>query len=303
MLSYLIKKIYFHFARLFFNLGYFPGSSKLQGYFTQRLPLQKGLFAHPLGFTWPIYTRNSLKVYISSCEPYTTKILMSRSNTMNSFVCVGANLGWYPLLVGTQNREIDIYAFECHPMFFNLLEINMANNGIDITCSNFAISDLDSRESLYMPKDGNDGMSTLYPAEDETDSDFVVAHVALTSLDAYFGEREISKGEVFILMDIEGGELKAIEGGKAFLEKYAPTLILEINPKMLAQSNSDFLKMFRFFQSMSYDIYWIDEREDLIQVTETLLFPHTTVLPIDSGANYLFVEHGKTWVQDFIKRN
>ena len=303
MTNLFVRKLYFYSAKIFFYLGYFHGSNRLQQYFTKHVPLLNGIFAHPLGFTWPISTRNSLKTYISSCESFTSRILLSRSSTMTSFICVGANLGWYPLLLGAQNKEIEIYAFECHPEFFDLLKKNVLNNSSIIECSDFAISNSDSLKPLYMPIDGNDGMSTLYPAKDETDTNLVVAQVTLTTLDKYFEGKEIPSEEVFVLMDIEGGELKAIEGGKIFIEKYAPTLILEINPKMLAQAESNFLEMFRTLQSMSYDIYWIDERENLVPTSESFLFPHTTVLPIDSGANYLFVKHGKTWVKDFIRRN
>jgi FkbM family methyltransferase len=296
-----ISRLYFLFAKLFFFLGYFPGSNRLQNFVTNHLPLRTGNFAHPLGFKWPVISKNSLKTYISSCEPFTSKVLMSRVNEISTFICVGANIGWYPLLIGTQNRDTEIFAFECNPEFFTYLQVNMLNNDVAINCSSQGISNKESLESLFIPVNGNDGMSTLYPAEDEISSDLFIAKVKVTSLDSFFEGREFAQGEVFILMDIEGGEIKALEGAMLLIGALKPTLILEINPKMLSQAKSNYLEMFRAFQCSSYDIYWIDERENLVLCKEDLMLPHTSVLPKDSGANYLFVNHEKKWVKEFIK--
>ncbi len=297
----ILSKLYFLFAKLFFNLGYFPGSNRLQSFVTNHLPFRTGNFSHPLGFIWPVISKNALKTYISSCEPFTSKVLMSRASEISTFICVGANIGWYPLLIGTQNESTEMFAFECNPEFFSHLQANMLNNEIVINCSSRGISNKESLESLFIPVNGNDGMSTLYPAENETSSDLFIAKVEVTSLDSFFQGREFAEGEVFILMDIEGGEIKALEGANLLIGALKPTLILEINPKMLSQAKSNYIEMFRAFQGNSYDIYWIDERENLVLCTEDLMLPHTSVLPRDSGANYLFVKHEKRWIEEFIK--
>jgi FkbM family methyltransferase len=240
---------------------------------------------------------------MSSCEPFATKVLESKCNSISTFICVGANLGWYPLLVGSRNQDIMLYAFECNPEIYKLLDANLQSNGIKCQISDEAISNFVSAAPLYMPKGGNNGMATLFPAKDEAGSDLVIAHVPMTSIDNYFRNRGVSNGEVFILMDIEGGELKALEGAKFFLETFRPTLILEINPKLLEQAGSDYRDSFRALQKLSYEIYWIDERHNLVLIPEDLVLPHTNVLPRDSGANYLFVERGKTWIQEFIAKN
>lgn len=293
--------IYFIISKILFNIGYFRGSANLYKIIIRILPIHKGIFRHPIGFMFQINSQHSLNMYISSCEPFTTKVLASRS--ISTFICVGANLGWYPLLVDSRNKDIQLFAFECNPEFYKLLDVNLKNNGIKCQISNEAISNFVSSAPLYMPMGGNAGMSTLFPAEDETDSDLVITHVPVTSINNYFRKRSISNGEVLILMDIEGGEVKALEGAKFFIETFRPTLILEINSKSLAQADSDYRDAFRALQKLSYDIYWIDERENLVLVLEDLVLPHTNVLPRDSGANYLFVEREKTWIQEFIAKN
>jgi FkbM family methyltransferase len=270
---------YFYLAKFFFKIGYFRGSNRLHQIFVRILPINKGFFRHPIGFLWPIDSRSYLKTYISSCEPFTTKVLASRTDSISTFICVGANLGWYPLIVGSRNKDIALFAFEPNPEIYKRLEVNLKKNGIKCQISNEAISNFESSAPLYMPIGGNEGMSTLFPAEDETDTELVITQVLVNSIDNYFRDVRISNGEVFILMDCEGGELKALEGAKFFLETFRPTLILEVNPKLLEQSGSDYLDSFRTLQKMSYDIYWIDERQNLVLVLEDLVLPHINALP------------------------
>ena len=284
----LIKSIYFFVAKVIFALGYFRGSFGVQNFLVNFLPLQFGRVKHPIGFTWSISSRDAFRTYISSCEPYTTKIIMSNFQDLDTFICVGANRGWYPLLVGTNNRDTKIFAFECNSKIFEELSENILENNLKVESIPLAVGEKDSQAELFMPLNGNEGMATLFPIGGERSNASVVENVNVTSLDAYLSHHLRDFGRSLILMDIEGSEMKALTGALRILQDCKPTLILEINPEMLQASGSSAIEIFDFLRNLGYQINWIDERGRLESVGPNNFLPHLEVLPPHSGANYLF---------------
>lgn len=284
----LINGIYYFAAKIVFAMGYFRGSFGVQNFLVNYLPLQFCRVKHPIGFTLSISSRDAFRTYVSSCEPYTTKFIMRNFQDLDTFVCVGANRGWYPLLVGTNNRETKIFAFECNSKIFEELLENIKENNLKVESIPLAVGERVSRADLFMPLNGNDGMATLFPIGGEQSNASVVENVNVTSLDAYFSHQLRDFGTGLILMDIEGGEMKALTGAQRILQDCKPTLILEINPEMLQASGSSAIEIFEFLRNLGYEINWIDERGRLESVGPNNLLPHLDVLPPHSGANYLF---------------
>jgi FkbM family methyltransferase len=235
-----------------------------------------------------ISSRDAFRTYIQSCEPYTTKLVLSNFQNLDSFICVGANRGWYPLLVGTNNSSTKIYAFECNSRIFDELAENVRENDLNIELAAFAIGEAVSRADLFMPLNGNEGMATLFPVGGARSNASMVESVSVTSLDAYFNQRVGDFGRGLILMDIEGSEMKALNGALGILQEYQPSIILEINPVMLEASGSSATEIFEFLRKLDYEINWIDERGRLEPVGMDNKPPHLRILPPGSGANYLF---------------
>lgn len=96
--------LYFLAAKIFYSVGYFHGSYRVQTFFSKRLPLVTGRVRHPLGFSWGVSSRDSLSTYLTSCEAFTTKIVLSQAPNVDTFICVGANRGWYPLAFGSKTK-------------------------------------------------------------------------------------------------------------------------------------------------------------------------------------------------------
>jgi FkbM family methyltransferase len=284
----LAKIVYYIFARVVFALGYFHGSFGVQNFLVQSLPLQHCRVRHPIGFTWLISSRDAFRTYIQSCEPYTTKFVLTNFHSLDSFICVGANRGWYPLLVGTKNSRTKIFAFECNSRIFDELAENVKENNLNVELIPLAVGEHVSRADLFMPLNGNEGMATLFPIGGAHSNASIVESVGVTSLDAYFDQRMAGFGRGLILMDIEGSEMKALNGALGVLQECQPSIILEINPEMLEASGSSAAEIFEFLRRLGYEINWIDERGRLESVGMDNQLPHLKILPPHSGANYLF---------------
>jgi len=96
----------------FFYSFNFRGSTRVLRVVLALLPLKKLTLKHPLGFLWFLDSRESAATYLSSCEKFTTKIISDLARNLNFVVCVGANRGWYPLLVSELRPTIEIHAYE-----------------------------------------------------------------------------------------------------------------------------------------------------------------------------------------------
>jgi FkbM family methyltransferase len=242
---------------------------------------------HPLGFTWKVSSRDSLRTFLSSCEPYTSKIVSRLAPRINTFICVGANRGWYPMLVRSRNTSCKIYAFECNSAIHHELYENIEANKANVELVKKAVGASCGSSLLYLPSGGNEGMSTLFPQLSTKSPASEVEKVEVINLDSYFQNQNSKLGQVVMLIDIEGGELNALRGSVKLLSTYSPLLILEINEKMLEAAGSSAYDLLTFLADMGYFVYWIDEREKLHLVDHLNKLPHTNVLPIDTGSNYL----------------
>lgn len=263
------------------------------------LPLTTGFTKHPLGFSWNISSRDSLNTYLSSCEAFTTRLVLSQANKLDTFISLGANRGWYPLIAGVKSTETQIIAFECNSIIFNELSQNILMNNNQTELFSFALGDAVKKADLFKPKNSNEGMSTLFPVATETRDATLIERVNVTTLDVMLSDRFAMMGRTLILMDIEGSEMKALKGAKEFLKICSPELILEINPEMLISSGSSTTELLEYLNDFGYRAFWIDERGKLVQVGSDLHLPHLSVLPPHTGANYLFVKDDSNWQREF----
>ena len=307
--------LYFLLAKIFYSFGYFHGSSRIQSKISRSLPLTLGRVMHPLGFSWMLSSRDALSTYLSSCEAFSTRLVLFQAVNIDSFICVGANLGWYPLLVGARNKKVRIVAFECNSSIYDELSQNVTENDNQSELYRFAIGDHVSMADLYMPKDGNAGMSTLFPLGKQSHGastkhprepqwmhdSTIVERVDVTTLDVCLSDSLATIGRTLILMDIEGSEMMALKGASRLLRGCSPTLILEINPELLVAADTSASELLQYLRKYDYEVYWIDEREHLVRVGNDNQLPHLSILPPHSGANYLFVKNDENWVNKFIK--
>ena len=286
--SVFLKVVYPFISNFYYFIPYFKGSTRVFRLLLNLLPLYFGPVKSHLGFNWYLHSRESLWTFLMSCEKVTTKNLLNELRDADTFISVGANFGWYPLLSASTNPELKVFGFECNSEVKDMFERNIDLNNFQITVSDFAISDHEGKLELYMPIVGNDGMSTVHPINEVGTEVRFVEEVPCTTLDIYFRNAFSELGKTVILMDIEGSEMTALLGATRLLAELNPVLICEINPKMIAASGHNYSDLFDKLGSAGYKAFWIDERGPLTEVKESTELPHISVLPIGTGANYLF---------------
>lgn len=283
-----IRNLYIKIAKFYF-VSNFVGSTRVLGFLFSILPLKTGPVRHPLGFSWEIDSRESLWTYLTSCEKYTTRIVLSIVSNLDTFICIGANRGWYPLLVGQKSKKVRIIAFEPNTLTNQILKENVATNENQCEIFPLAIGETESNASLFQYTTKNDAMCTLYPTIEMGENPYILENISVESLDFFVKRNLVNLGTTLLFMDIEGGEMVALQGAKETLIQNKPTVICEVNPILLRASGSSHQDLFELMDSLSYIAYWIDERQYLRKLENLVNLPHLAVLPLNSGANYLFV--------------
>ena len=276
-------------SKLFYTVS-FRGSTRVLQFIFKLLPLRKIELKHPLGFLWYLDSREALWTYISSCERFTSRVIADSSNNLKLAICIGANRGWYPLVINALQPKIRLVAFEPNSLTYKLLQQNIERNHATMQLYKFAIGDLHEIRDIYGYPSANDGMTTLYPTNSFSTDFEKLEGTRVETLDSIIQSAETGSQSTLLQMDIEGGEYAALQGAREFLKNNSPIVICEINPVLLAAAGSTSSKLFQYMTSLGYEIYWIDERGFLHSQKAHEPCKHLELLPSGSGSNYIFLK-------------
>lgn len=196
------------------------------------------------------------------------RVLASRLQPGGVFIDLGANQGEFTVfaasLVGEDGR---VFAFEPSPVMQKRLSKNIQLNGFEqVRIEPLAVADKPGRLPLYSPtgafEDGttHDGLPTLY--NQAGTSACSTAEVAVTTLDEWQLEQRLARVDV-IKIDIEGAELPALQGGLALIQRFRPTLIMELNAATSRAAGYSMQDLIAWLQAQNYDIFKIEESGDL----------------------------------------
>ena len=199
---------------------------------------------------WELSETNNL---LSSLEYYNKK--MKLSNNDISVLDIGANIGWFSIVLG--KKGYNIMSFEPSKTNYYILKRNYClNPEINITIINKALDIKDENCSLYHWK-GNRGNGNLVcnpKNKAMNESQFIIEKIEITRL-SYYIPYLIDKNLALIKIDIEGGEGHAIESGIDLIIKYhIPFIFLEFTPRLLKSKGTDPKLFLELFENNGYKI-------------------------------------------------
>jgi FkbM family methyltransferase len=209
-------------------------------------------------------TRDMIQQYIyyfGVWEPNLTRWIRQRLRPGDTFVDVGANIGYYSLLasalVGPAGRVV---AVEASAKNFAALRDNLRRNrATNVRARHLAASDREGPLRLFRGADYNDGESTLFPGPGSE----VECEVRAAPLSAILRPEEV-RGTRLIKIDVEGAEWPVVLGMAPLLPACREDLevILEVHPGQLAQQGKraeDILAVFAAAGLHAYKLtndYW-----------------------------------------------
>jgi FkbM family methyltransferase len=160
-------------------------------------------------------------------EPITRTLLQELVRPGDTFLDLGAHLGFYSLTTGIFHSNARIVAFEPNPKNFRVLQKNAAANGLNtLVCEPLAISDQDAKAPLYLTEsDMSASLMKDFQIEDTKQIDGI--EVRTVSLDSYLRAHEIA-GPVVIKVDIEGHEPAFFRGAMETITTRKPDIVIEV---------------------------------------------------------------------------
>lgn len=184
-------------------------------------------------------------------EPLETMVISAALKPGDSFVDVGANIGFFSLLahrlVGPEGR---VHAVEATPSTADLLDDNIARNDAGaIRVHRCAASDREGMANMVVHDAGNIGSNHL-----SFDREGAGAGIPLRRLDSLLAGEAIR----LIKLDIEGAEAMALRGAGALLDgDTTPALLFEFSPNMLRGMGDDPAALLAHLEGKGYTIYEI----------------------------------------------
>lgn len=170
-------------------------------------------------------------------------------STADLMVDVGANIGWYALLVTRLSRgRCRVVAFEPDPQNFARLRRNLElNDATQVQAFNLAVGETTATLQLHRYGRDNAGRHSLLALhEGET------VPVQVVPLDEFWRTQSLPAGPIRLLkMDIEGYEVIALRGAATLLAR-CEWVLIEHSPAYLRQSGHGIASLVTLFDEAGF---------------------------------------------------
>ena len=189
-------------------------------------------------------------------EPQTTKLLTALAAKTTNVIVGGAYIGDHVLFlaraVGGANTRGVVHAFEPMQHSFDRLLHNLNVNNIrNVIANRLGLWD---RGQIVLTVEGHLGLASSGPEAEENTSGERIQSI---SIDEYVESRQISSVGL-IMLDIEGGEEKALAGACATIAKHSPNIVFEIHRHFVDWSEGlEKTSIVRFLLSQGYSVFAI----------------------------------------------
>jgi FkbM family methyltransferase len=214
-----LRTLQFGFARLASSDGYIEAHAAPFG----------------LRFTGPAADCITRHIYrLGAHEPAITRYLIDhvRLGARDVALDVGANLGWYSVLLSRLSEPgARIFAFEPDPESYRLLSRNLHANGAAgrVTGFNIGLGESKGTGQLHRYRSSNNGRHTLL----DGNSDGGTVPVFVDTLQSFWESQQLGDRPLrFLKVDVEGFEYFVLRGAGPLLRRCA-CLLLEYSPASL----------------------------------------------------------------------
>jgi len=193
------------------------------------------------------WEKESMKVWIKLCEK------------AEVVIDIGANTGVYALIAKAANKNSKVYAFEPVKRVFEKLQANIELNKYDIIAIEKATSNSNGVAVIY----DNDNEHTYSVAVNknmaEKGAKVNEIKIETITLDTFVEEYKLEKIDL-IKIDVETHEPEVLEGFKKYIEKFKPTILIEILEDEVGSRVQNLIK------DLGYIYFNIDENKSIRKV-------------------------------------
>lgn len=186
-------------------------------------------------------------------EPDESDMLVSLLPRSGHILDIGANLGWYTLLMAKVRPLCVVHAFEPVEDTFKLLNTNVELNPFsNIILHPYGFSDSEGVHEIYVDE-FQSVRASLRQLEDCRGS----VTCSFRLLDT-FAEDYLDRSIKFIKCDVEGAELLVFKGARNLLEKHRPIIYTEMLRKWSARFGYNPNDIIGFLSDFEYQCYTVN---------------------------------------------
>lgn len=211
-----------------------------------------GSFPIPMKHGFDLYLRPGCEY---SRKRYIYKIAESneldylKTLPLQSFVCldVGANIGYWSKFLLNISKVSQLHAFEPDPITCRILEKNLTPL-TNVMISQAAIGDRDGVLELFLdPHHSGDNRSQFTAGRRSIE-------VPCYTLDSYVKRMNLERVD-FVKIDIQGGEIPALEGASDLIHRFRPLMMIEIAPELDSRTEGIANYINQLVEQISYRAY------------------------------------------------
>jgi FkbM family methyltransferase len=195
--------------------------------------------------------------YFGEWEPNLTRFIIQSLKPGDTFVDVGANVGYYPLLASTLVGDSgSVVAIEASPKTYRILQANGARNRArNVRAVNLAASDQEGVLKLFGGPDSHIGLATTLELEGLK----FECEIETAPLRTILSSHEIENARL-VKIDVEGAEAAVVDGMAPLLTRGRKDLevIVEIHPRHLEQQGRGVEELFETFWGAGFYAYQIE---------------------------------------------
>jgi len=197
------------------------------------------------------------------------------------FLDIGANIGYFSLLVANNIPTAKVISFEPVNDLFQKLRNNISINDFkNITAINAAVGELNEERELFLSGSDNLGMSSFQQPENFSGKREMVKVV---TIDEWFKRAGLAKIDI-IKLDVEGSEFAALKGMKEVSQNFKPIIIVEINPETLSMFRLMPVDIYVYLNKLNFAGFIISESGELAKLNGKV---------VNETVNVLFIHHDK----------
>lgn len=174
---------------------------------------------------------------------------------------VGANIGAAALYFDANAPDCEVHAFEPYPRTFFRAKKNFSiNKEANIILNNFGLGDKISEHMIYELNERNPGMNRILP--NIHDKEINGSPVKVDTLTNYFNSCGLDTLSL-IKIDVEGFEMKVVQGAVETIKKYKPLMLVEIVNENLLEVGDSAAALVTLLSELGYSIIRIDDRTEI----------------------------------------
>ena len=180
------------------------------------------------GYKMLLDENDLMMISLFDYEPTETEIIKNNVKKNDIVVDVGANIGYYTLLMAKNGACV--FSYEPEPQNFELLQKNVILNNFssNVKLYNKAVSNFNGHSNLVLSE---------YVGQHKLDNN----RFGTKSIDVEVTKIELDKID-FAKIDVEGAELHVLQGMKTLPNK----MLIEFNSINLKESGSNYKDFFNF---------------------------------------------------------